>query len=364
MKALDMRKGKRGRNGGGNAHDRSVAQRRKESNPTLVPSVQTPPPTEALPNAGSRSESKQPSAAERSLLFLEHAWVLLVLGAVIGLVGVFIDGRYFLFLCVPIALGLHRSQALKDLGRARSLGTYVLVLALSSAILWIVGAATNNSREHIPSADEIAKRVMELLESNKKSGVAADAPRSNPLPTPPPSPTTLPATSPDLPTLGFQDDSDTVSVTFGTNTGSNRIGFLKKMSQAVFPITVDGFSPVSFKWDKDHISYGIKFWSPDQRSAVEVTDGRFVLRNIGLDRNFTKNAFEVVASNGQPVLQVIWVTPGHMRLNGLFPRPDDQLLCIANDLPRAIPIDKANGCDIKPLFRYPSWKYPGEFAEP
>jgi hypothetical protein len=177
----------------------------------------------------------------------------------------------------------------------------------------------------------------------------------------------FPDVAPDLPQLGFQDDSDSVSATFGPSlTGSNHIYMLKQMNQPVFPVTVDGFAPLAFRWDKvrSRVSYTIKFWSPDNRATVEVTDGQFVVRNVYLDRNFTKNALEVVANNGQqPILQVIWKTPGHMILNGLFNRSDGMLLCMAENVPTVLHPSQASQCQIKPIFKYPSWKFEGVYAD-
>ena len=62
------------------------------------------------------------STVERILLFLENAIVLTVMGLVGGLAGLFIDGRWFLVLCIPIALGLHRSKALSGFGVRKQIG--------------------------------------------------------------------------------------------------------------------------------------------------------------------------------------------------------------------------------------------------
>src|SRR5258708_4400597 len=55
------------------------------------------------------------SAAERIFLFLENGVTLAVMGIVGGLAGFFIDGRWFVLLCIPISLGLHRSKALNGI---------------------------------------------------------------------------------------------------------------------------------------------------------------------------------------------------------------------------------------------------------
>jgi hypothetical protein len=343
--------------GGGNAHDRKVASTKVSSGV----SKPKPLPTPVLePPINMPLETSKPFN-ERLLAFLEHGLVLTPLGIFGGILGIVYTP--FLFITVLCVLGaIHRTKLVSSLVLWKQVAAYLLVGCISYSgcyfTIFEVKQAANLTTNQI--IDGVTKKLATMLGPSKNGG---EAPITTPVAPPPPKPASFPDISPELPTLGFQDDADEVSVTFGTNTGGNHVALLKKMTQPVYPITVDDFSPVSFWWNKDHVSYRIKFWSPDQRAAVEVNDGKFVVRNISLDSNFTKNALEVVAGNGQPILQVIWMTPGHMRLNGLFPLSDGLLLCMSNDMPRTIPIGLADECKIKPIFKYPSWRHRGEYNE-
>lgn len=110
------------------------------------------------------------SVFERVFLFLENGIVLTVMGATSGFAGVFIDGRYFLLLCIPLALGLHRSGALKELRWPKAVTAYAFVMALSGIALWWVGEGINRSREHIPSPQDIATEVIRSLGAGKSGG--------------------------------------------------------------------------------------------------------------------------------------------------------------------------------------------------
>jgi hypothetical protein len=174
----------------------------------------------------------------------------------------------------------------------------------------------------------------------------------------------MPDVSPELPTLGFQDNSDVVEASFGTLTGGNHIALLKEMKgRPAFPLDYNGVTPVSFRYVDERVSYSVKFWSPEQHSVIEVTDGKFTVRNDSLDRNYSPRALEVVTSDGHPILQIIWLTPGHMRLNGLFPLPDGNVLCMSNDSPKSVSsVSPFTTCSIAPIFKYPSWKFPSVLA--
>jgi hypothetical protein len=92
---------------------------------------------------------------ERLFLFLENGITLTVMGLVGGFAGVFIDGRYFLLLAIPLALGLHRSKALAGMRGIEQLAGHLLVAVIGCFVFLQIGAGVNRSREHIPTAQEI-----------------------------------------------------------------------------------------------------------------------------------------------------------------------------------------------------------------
>jgi hypothetical protein len=120
------------------------------------PSVPMPPPQDdPIPDP-------QPTAWERVFSFFENGIVLAVMGIIGSLAGVFIDGRYFLLLCVPLALGLHRSAALKGLAWPKKLLGYSLLFVVSVPLLWLLGVGTEKARTHIPTPQEIASAIASL----------------------------------------------------------------------------------------------------------------------------------------------------------------------------------------------------------
>jgi hypothetical protein len=116
------------------------------------------------------------SSWERLFLFLENGITLAVMGVIGSLAGVFIDGRYFLFLAVPLGFALHRSRALAGMRAIEQLAGHLLVALVGGSILWWIGSGVNRSREHIPSAQEIAEYLSRALSNKDKGPVNPQAP--------------------------------------------------------------------------------------------------------------------------------------------------------------------------------------------
>lgn len=83
------------------------------------------------------------------------------------------------------------------------------------------------------------------------------------------------------------------------------------------------------------------------------------------DRNWSSNAFEIVGSDGLPVLQLFYKQPEHLVVNGLFPLVNGSVLGAFED-----GFQFGNGKQVlerfknrKPLFKYPGWQHRGKFAE-
>jgi hypothetical protein len=137
---------------------------------------------------------------ERTFLFLENGIVLTVVGLVGGFAGVFVDGHWFVILCVPLLAGLHRSSALNGLGNWPRIAAYVLVCVVSLSLLWLVGIGVNRSREHIPTVQEIGQGVVNMIRPSETK----TAPEVSPTPPPPPRPRAVspkPYTAEPKPTL-------------------------------------------------------------------------------------------------------------------------------------------------------------------
>ena len=278
------------------------------------------------------------SLSGRLIDFFEHPWFLWVFGVLGGFVaGVIYAPAACLIVSVVVMGAFHRAKVVSGKAWRVQSVSYFVVLVIASTITYAAIYIVKKN-VHVPAVARLSP----------KESVA------------------MSAVSPELPTIGFEDDSDVVEASFGTMTGGNHVAMLKQMNgRPVYPIDYNGITPVQFQYLDGKVSYSVKFWSPNQQSTIEVTDGRFTVRNDSLDRNYSSRALEVVTRDGHPILQIIWLTPGHMRLNGLFPLPDGSALCMSDSGPKTVSANSPfSECHIPPVFKYPSWKYPGEFASP
>lgn len=102
--------------------------------------------------------------------------------------------------------------------------------------------------------------------------------------------------------------------------------------------------------------------------SVEVVRNEVTMKIALLDRNFTDKALEVVDQRGAPLLQMIFETDRQVRINGIFATPDGRsAIIITLTGNQKVDSDQTEKNKIivplKPIFKYPSWKYPGVYAD-
>jgi len=98
---------------------------------------------------------------------------------------------------------------------------------------------------------------------------------------------------------------------------------------------------------------------------IEIRNNAFAVRNPNFDSNSNERALEVVTSDGLPVFQLIQKSPTQVVINGIFPVDNGRRMTIAGPdgvKQFATDADLAN-FHLKPIFKYPAWKHPGEYAD-
>jgi hypothetical protein len=90
---------------------------------------------------------------------------------------------------------------------------------------------------------------------------------------------------------------------------------------------------------------------------VRVVENNWELKKDGLDKNFDKTAFEVVDSNDKVLFQ-IHVVDDFVYVYGIFYRADGYLSFADYDY-MYYGWDNLDEYDIEPMFKYPSFAYPG-----
>jgi hypothetical protein len=153
----------------------------------------------------------------------------------------------------------------------------------------------------------------------------------------------------------FHERIDTYLFSLGENglTSGVNVESLKKGATPFrgFPVTVFA------KENDDKIHYRVIL--NNGPLPVEIVDGEFSFNEPYWDRNFNDVALEIVDEHQKPMLQVIWKTPSHLVINGIF-RMQNGAVVIADD--KGWRTMKA-GDSIRPLFKYPSYKFQGQYVD-
>jgi hypothetical protein len=151
---------------------------------------------------------------------------------------------------------------------------------------------------------------------------------------------------------GFHENATAYHFIFGEN-GLSVSTTLERLKLGAQPFV--GLPITVFANDKDDkVHYRIELWN-----GVIVTDDEFTLKEPFWDRNYDETALEVVDEKQLPVLQVFWKTPTTLVVNGIFQFQSGQIV-IADDK-GSRPFKQ--GDRLKPLFKYPSRRFPGKYAD-
>jgi len=162
---------------------------------------------------------------------------------------------------------------------------------------------------------------------------------------------------------GFREKVEEVSFSFGS--GMTDTETVDRLRREVYrPFNFNGFHPVRLHMKKDVFLFGFTIWGGKGKPPVEVKDNEFTVRGLGYDRNSSANALEIINADGIPLFQMIRKTPTDVVVNGVFPIPSGGLILAGPEglLTGAGP-DQLADFHLPPIFKYPSWRYPGEYAD-
>ena len=169
-----------------------------------------------------------------------------------------------------------------------------------------------------------------------------------------------PRTSPSQ--LAFHEKTEMVLFSFGEHgvTAGQSIAYLR--TKAWDPFLIEGFSPVTLRMKGDTLLLHFKVWG----TMVEVNDNEFTVRAPGFDKNSNAQALEVVDKNGAPVFQLIRKSSTEVIVNGYFPMPTGGLILAGPDGMEMMKVPSQSELakfHLKPIFKYPAWKYTGQYAD-
>jgi hypothetical protein len=157
----------------------------------------------------------------------------------------------------------------------------------------------------------------------------------------------------------FSEETNDVSISFGNaGTFSTPISSLKE--KPFVPINFNGFKPVKLYYLENNLYADVKIYGGSGLPAIQIKKNKLINKPQKWDFNSNKKALEIVNEKQIPMYQYIYKTSSHIILNGIFPLPGGGVIfaseggSITNPSPSKM-------FSLKPIFKYPSWKYPGQY---
>jgi hypothetical protein len=140
-----------------------------------------------------------------------------------------------------------------------------------------------------------------------------------------------------------------------------------RKNKSVTPFHLFGVYPFTISLGK-HGELLFSFVSWGNGVKVEVKNNAVKMNDPALDWNFSDNAFEIVDRDGQPIFQMTKTT-NKVVVSGIFPtghmssRTGLESIMWVSSEGYEQSSSKPEGFALKPIFKYPSWKYKGQYAD-
>jgi hypothetical protein len=286
--------------------------------------------------------------SQRLLDFVEQPLFTLPIGIIGGIVGVLVYAPVSIVCGVCIALAFHRAGVVAGEKWRKQAAAYIVLAVLLAVGLYGLHTIIIKNLPHLATATEIVD------EWQKRFGKPQEQPNERAG-----QPPTAPSNQPQFGEL--TEKVEVIDFTVAGLTAGEEVENLKKGPRQ--PFLWAGFAPITAYIDKrNRLHYKIKFWDGTRKSPIEINDNDFVVRDPFLDRNFNRNALEVV-KDGKPIFQMIRENPSHIIINGIFVLPDGKILLGKDFHSIYNPLVIPESFKLEPIFKYPSWKYPGRFID-
>lgn len=282
----------------------------------------------------------------------------------------------FVCLCWIIPLLVHHRVKRIHGWILEKLGTqwgWIVIVVISLSLIGTIGAfgykLYDKHTRHLEARLKQTKSPVEAMKVEIKPQPSIVEPTPHVVPKPaksPPARTKSDATSSkpsDASTeKGFHEKIESVTVFIGEGGMADTEPVGRLRSGPYRPFNFNGSAPITLSMDGDKINTDVTIGATPLGPALEIHNNEFTVRNPALDRNFNDKALEIVNSDHRVLLQVYWKTPSQLVINGIFPNGRRYILAGpggAQESPTVL-----DTFVLKPIFKYPSWKHKGEYAEP
>jgi len=131
------------------------------------------------------------------------------------------------------------------------------------------------------------------------------------------------------------------------------------------PISIDGYVPFKPYIEDNKLFVDVEVYSKSGFPPIKIIKNKLYNLPSSWDRNSNDIALEIVNEDQRPIYQLIYKKPFNINVKGLFPTPTGVIF--AGDVKgvRIVSYAFINNSlisfKLKPIFKYPSWRYPGEY---
>jgi len=138
-------------------------------------------------------------------------------------------------------------------------------------------------------------------------------------------------------------------------------GISRLKNGPVEPFSFRGYKPIKLYFNKGSLYADLTVYGGIGLPPIKIIRNELSGKPADWDFNFNNNAIEIVNDKGIPVYQFYYRTPSHIVINGIFPIPGG--LILANESVTTLNPILPTTFKLKPIFKYPSWKYPRKLNE-
>ena len=136
----------------------------------------------------------------------------------------------------------------------------------------------------------------------------------------------------------------------------------EELESGTEPFRIHGKIPMVIKLENGKLFVNAEF--SNGRRQVKFERNQLINTPVGWDVNKNSKAIEVIDETGVPVFQFIYTSPTTVQILGsMF--SDGTTIYMTNDGIEIGPISEfgQRRPKLKPIFKHPAWKYPGEYAD-
>lgn len=156
----------------------------------------------------------------------------------------------------------------------------------------------------------------------------------------------------------FIELPEEITITFATNSATYKIDKLKKNKVTPFSI----FDTKIYAFIENNVLYAdAEIYGGKNKGPITIKKNTLSLLPSGWDFNSTSRALEIVNENNVPIYQLIYKTPNHIEINGIFVTKGGLVLANEDGIQLNPPLPILH--KLKRIFKYPSYQYQGEYIE-